>query len=354
MDFANTLINWYLTNKRDLPWRHTLDPYAIWLSEIILQQTRVAQGLPYYEAFLQTFPSVKDLAAADEQQVLRLWQGLGYYSRARNLHETAKKITVELNGIFPPDYTGLLKLKGVGDYTAAAIASFAYNESVPVVDGNVFRVLARYFGVEEDIAKPSARTVFRDIAKRHLPQEDAATFNQAIMEFGALQCIPGKPDCDNCPLRSGCVALATGKVSELPIKNKKTRITERHFHYLVPIGTDGKTIVRPRTSPGIWRNLYEFPLYEGESGADHDTIIDVVRQEAFFGASVQSVGQINALPVVHKLTHQHLSITFWRVGLSIPLPDGVAPGELSELPFPIVLHNFIEGHFPGILKNQYI
>lgn len=354
MDFANTLINWYLTNRRDLPWRHTRDPYAIWLSEIILQQTRVAQGLPYYEAFLHTFPSVEDLAAADEQQVLRLWQGLGYYSRARNLHETAKKIANERNGVFPSNYTDLLQLKGVGDYTAAAIASFAYNEAVPVVDGNVFRVLARYFGIEEDIAKPSARSVFREIAKQHLPQEDPATFNQAIMEFGALQCIPGKPNCGICPLQSGCVALATGKAPELPVKNKKIRITERQFHYLIPVGTDGKTIVRPRTSPGIWRNLYEFPLHESESGADYDTIINIARQVTFFGTAVQSVEQINTLPVVHKLTHQHLSITFWRVGLSIPLRDGVAPGELSKLPFPIVLHNFIEGHFPGILKNQYI
>ncbi len=345
MDFANTLKDWYLTNQRDLPWRHTRDPYAIWLSEIILQQTRVAQGLPYYDAFLTAFPTVGDLAAAEEQQVLRLWQGLGYYSRARNLHETARKIAFDLGGQFPDDYKGLLQLKGVGDYTAAAIASFAYNEAVPVVDGNVFRVLARYFGIEDDIAKPSSRAVFRDLAQRQLLQDDPGLFNQSIMEFGALQCIPGKPDCDKCPLQAGCVAFATGKVALLPVKNKKTRITERHLQYLVPVDPNGKTRVHPRTGPGIWRNLYEFPLHETTSAVDTDTILDVARLDSFFGPAVDAVHQVNTTPIIHKLSHQHLSITFWQVNLSDDLPNGITVNELAALPFPIVLHNFIERHF---------
>lgn len=354
MDFANTLKDWYLTNRRDLPWRHTRDPYAIWLSEIILQQTRVAQGLPYYQAFLNAFPTVNDLAAAEEQQVLRLWQGLGYYSRARNLHETSRKIANDLGGQFPDRYEGLLQLKGVGDYTAAAIASFAYNEAVPVVDGNVFRVLARYFGIGDDIAKPSSRAIFRDLAQRQMLQDDPGLFNQAIMEFGALQCIPGKPDCHTCPLQSGCVALATGKVSVLPVKSKKTRITERFFHYLVAVTPTGKTIVRLRKGPGIWQNLYDFPLFETTSDVTHDAIVEAAGSDAFFGGAVQGVHRVNMVPVVHKLTHQHLYITFWRIRLSEEVNGSLSAGDLGVLPFPIVLHNFIQGPFLKILKKDYI
>lgn len=192
MEFSNSLINWYLQNKRDLPWRNTDNPYLIWLSEIMLQQTRVAQGLPYFLTFTTTFPTVFDLAIAKEEQVLKLWQGLGYYSRARNLHATAKYIAFELDGKFPSNYKELLKLKGVGEYTAAAIASFSYNEPVAVLDGNVFRVLSRYFNLDSDISLPKTKTEFQQLAQEVLNKNNPALFNQAIMEFGALQCVPKK------------------------------------------------------------------------------------------------------------------------------------------------------------------
>ena len=211
MKFSNSLIQWYLQNKRDLPWRNSTNPYHIWLSEIMLQQTRVAQGLPFFLRFTEAFPTVFDLANADEEQVLKLWQGLGYYSRARNLHKTAQFIALELNGIFPATYNDLLKLKGVGEYTAAAIASFVYNENVPVVDGNVFRVLSRYFDVETDIASTGAKKEFTQLASELLPKGKANVFNQAIMEFGALQCVPKNPDCSNCVLNDSCIALQKKK-----------------------------------------------------------------------------------------------------------------------------------------------
>jgi A/G-specific adenine glycosylase len=198
MDFSKLLTDWYLQNKRDLPWRNTSNPYLIWLSEIMLQQTRVAQGMPYFLSFTSSFPTIFDLANANEEQVLKLWQGLGYYSRARNLHQTAQCIANELGGVFPDNYKDLLQLKGVGEYTAAAIASFAYNEVVPVVDGNVFRVLSRYFDIETDIASASAKKEFSALANELIPKDNPALFNQAIMEFGALQCVPKSPNCSEC------------------------------------------------------------------------------------------------------------------------------------------------------------
>ena len=228
VSFAPTLEEWYLRHKRDLPWRHTTDPYRIWLSEIILQQTRVAQGLPYYLRFIDAYPTLADLALAEEQELLRLWQGLGYYSRARNLHQTAKHIHHELAGEFPGTYRSLLTLKGIGAYTAAAVASFAYGERVPVVDGNVYRVLARVFGIDEDILSTGAKKTFATLATRLITDAiDPATYNQAIMEFGAIQCTPVAPDCLICPLQQQCVAYLTGRQRELPVKKKKAAVRER-------------------------------------------------------------------------------------------------------------------------------
>ena len=233
MDFSNSLIKWYLQNKRDLPWRNTIDPYFIWLSEIMLQQTRVAQGMPYFFAFTEAFPTVFDLAKASEQEVLKLWQGLGYYSRARNLHKTAQYVAFELDGKFPDNYKALLSLKGVGDYTAAAIASFSYNEVVPVVDGNVFRVLSRVFDIEADISQPASKKIFQELAMELMPKDHPAIFNQAIMEFGALQCVPKNPDCTICVMNDGCLALKMDKVNQLPVKLKKTKVTNRFFNYFI-------------------------------------------------------------------------------------------------------------------------
>lgn len=340
MQFSKVLIAWYLQNKRDLPWRHTNNPYLIWLSEIMLQQTRVAQGLPYYLQFVDAFPTVFDLASADEQQVLRLWQGLGYYSRARNLHKAAKYVVTEFNGVFPNSYSQLLKLPGVGNYTAAAIASFAYNEPVAVVDGNVYRVLARYFDIETDIASSSASAEFRELAQQLIPNSQPALFNQAIMEFGALQCVPKNPNCSICVFNSSCAALQKNKVGILPIKRKKAKVKNRFFNYLVIEDEFNNTVVTKREDQGIWQNLYEFPLHEsmqavGEPDFDYLKLVN----------EVLSVVELDDSAVIHKLSHQHLHIKFWKMQLRGIVDNGVQIAELNELPFPIVIHNFIEKHW---------
>ena len=342
MDFTNLLIEWYLQNKRDLPWRNTTNPYPIWLSEIILQQTRVAQGMPYFYAFLESFPTVKELAIADEQQVLKLWQGLGYYSRARNLHQTAQYIANELDGVFPNSYAGLIQLKGIGEYTAAAIASFAYNEPVPVVDGNVFRVVSRYFGIESDISTGKTKKEFTALAAELLSKEQPALFNQAIMEFGAMHCTPKNPDCENCIFNSSCVALQKGLVGQLPFKSKKIKIRKRYFNYIVLQDKKGNTKIQQRTDKGIWNNLYEFPLFETTQEEGFETIAPLIKNDTDFGDSVVSIQEANPISLIHKLSHQHLYIKFWKVTINNTLTDGVNPEQLRTFPFPIVIHNFIE------------
>lgn len=342
MIFSNSLIQWYLQNKRDLPWRNTTNPYPIWLSEIILQQTRVAQGTPYFYAFLESFPTVYDLAQADEQQVLKLWQGLGYYSRARNLHQTAQYIVNELAGVFPNSFSGLIQLKGIGEYTAAAIASFAYNEPVPVVDGNVFRVLSRYFGVESDISLGKTKKEFTALAAELLSKDQPALFNQAIMEFGALQCVPKSPNCEDCIFNNSCVALQKGLVGELPVKSKKLKVSYRYFNYIVVTDENGNTKLQQRTDKGIWYNLYEFPLIETLQEEGFETIAPLIQEYASFGASVVRIQEMNPISIVHKLSHQHLYIKFWKVSLDAILVDGISLEQLKTFPFPIVIHNFIE------------
>jgi len=342
MIFHNTLINWYLQNKRDLPWRNTVNPYHIWLSEIMLQQTRVTQGMPYFFSFTKEFPTVFDLANADEEKVLKLWQGLGYYSRARNLHKTAQYITNDLKGVFPATYNDLLKLKGVGEYTAAAIASFSYNEAVPVVDGNVFRVLSRYFDIESDIALPATKKEFTGLAKELMPKENPAIFNQAIMEFGALQCVPKSPDCSVCVFNDSCLALQKKKVDTLPVKSKKLKITNRFFNYLVLEDIEGKTLIQKRTTKGIWHNLYEFPLLETNEIVDFDFVSRIIKEEILSSYTITGVEECSHATVIHKLSHQHLHIQFWKVKISDILSNGLNFNELKEFPFPIVIYNFIE------------
>jgi A/G-specific adenine glycosylase len=336
--FAKTLNEWYLRHRRDLPWRVSTDPYRIWLSEIMLQQTRVVQATPYFFAFTDAFPTVFDLAHADEEQVLKLWQGLGYYSRARNLHATAKSIA-DRDGKFPETFAELRKLKGIGDYTAAAIASIAFDEAVPVVDGNVFRVLARYFGVDADIAKPSARKIFFDLALTQIPSENPGLFNQAMMEFGSLQCIPKNPDCIGCVLNSTCVAYATGAVNRLPVKSAKAPSTKKYLNYLVVKDSLGNTIINRRTK-GIWRHLYEFPVVEtvGQS------IISQEELPTEWGPPVV-FEPMPEYDVIHKLTHRELHIRFIEVSVDIKLENGVSADKIEEYPFPVVLANFIKRHF---------
>lgn len=345
MNFSNSLIQWYLNHKRDLPWRNTQNPYLIWLSEIILQQTRVAQGTPYYMNFTNAFPTVFDLANATEEQVLKLWQGLGYYSRARNLHKTAQYIAFECNGIFPNSYSELIKLKGVGEYTAAAIASFSFDEVVPVVDGNVFRVLARYFDIETDISQSSAKKEFSALAFELIPKKTPAIFNQAIMEFGALQCVPKNPNCSECIFNSGCLALKKNKINQLPVKNKKTKVTKKHFNYLIFSDQKGKILIQKRTEKGIWHNLYEFHLVEVFETTTEGEIIDLISNQAFISNKIVKIVRCNSEAIIHKLSHQQLHINFWIVTVSGDIEGGLELKKLKTFPFPIVIYNFIESYF---------
>jgi A/G-specific adenine glycosylase len=341
MKFSNSLLHWYLQNKRDLPWRNTVNPYPIWLSEIMLQQTRVVQGMPYFLSFMEAFPTVFDLAKADEEQVLKLWQGLGYYSRARNMHKTAQIIAFDFNGNFPNNYNDLLKLKGIGEYTAAAIASFAFNEVVPVVDGNVYRVLARYFDVETDIASSLARKEFTALAKELIPNDNPALFNQAIMEFGALQCVPKNPNCEICIFNSSCAALQKKKVTELPVKLKKTKVTDKFFNYLIFLDDSETTLINKRTEKGIWHNLYEFPIIETENEIDFDVLSKLVH-ENYYNLEIKDISIYNENQIIHKLSHQKLHINFYKVEVSKKLNNGIELDSLRNYPFPIVIYNFIE------------
>lgn len=342
MIFSKQLIKWYLQHKRDLPWREIQNPYLIWLSEIMLQQTRVAQGLPYYQSFVDAFPTVFDLANASEEQVLKLWQGLGYYSRARNLHHTAKNIANELDGKFPNNYKSLLSLKGVGHYTAAAIASFAYDEVVPVVDGNVYRVLSRVFEVETDISNASAKKEFQELALTLMPKKQPALFNQAIMEFGALQCVPKNPNCSICVFNTSCLALKNNKVAMLPLKTKKTKVTNRFLNYLVFEDDVQNTLIQKRIEKGIWQSLYEFPLIETDRDVNLEKLIQLLSNQFSEEYTIVSVENFQSIPIRHKLSHQNLSIQFWKIRIKGILKNGLPHSEVKKFPFPIVIFNFIK------------
>lgn len=338
MSFSSKLIAWYQNNKRDLPWRTRKDPYAIWLSEIILQQTRIDQGLSYYESFVSTYPTVFDLAAAKEEEVLKLWQGLGYYSRARNLHYTAQHIVENHNGIFPNTHKDLLKLKGIGDYTASAISSICFDEPQAVVDGNVYRVLSRIYGIKTPINSSLGAKEFKKLAQKLIDKNHPGEFNQALMEFGSTHCKPQNPFCEDCIFNSECVAFNNGLVNELPVKTSKTKVRNRYFNYLVLLTEDEKTVLEKRTGNGIWRNLYQFPLLEKEQNVAL-TIQEVSNIISDF--KVASLSLYNEKPVVHKLSHQHLHIQFWIVITLSKMEEGIPISEISTYPVPIVIHNFI-------------
>lgn len=344
MLFSKKLISWYLGNKRDLPWRKTTDPYRIWLSEIILQQTRVAQGMPYYFRFIDAFPTVFDLAAASEEEVLKQWQGLGYYSRARNLHITAKHIADELGGKFPDNYKDLLSLKGVGDYTASAVASFCYQEPVAVVDGNVFRVLSRVFGIDTPINSTEGKKCFKDLAQKLLDKKKPADFNQGLMEFGAMHCLPRRPLCGSCPFAEECVAYNQDKTFMLPVKLKKQKIKKRHFNYLVFVSEGKHTLLERRTGKGIWQGLYEFPLVETSSEVPAEKL---VREEKWlnYSPSTEVVPDLfNESPVVHKLSHQHIYTKFWIVNCEEVPGNSVSCNDLEKYPVPVLIGKFIESY----------
>ncbi|MCM4166778.1 Endonuclease III [Arenibacter antarcticus] len=341
MSFSRIILQWYGVHKRPLPWRKTREPYLIWLSEIMLQQTRVAQGIPYYLTFVKAFPTVEDLAAAKEDEVLKLWQGLGYYSRARNLHATAKFIAAEYSGVFPDTYKELVKLKGIGDYTASAMASICFDKPEAVVDGNVFRVLARYFGVDLPINSSEGIAFFKELAIKVMDVSNIRDYNQGLMEFGALQCTPKNPDCIGCPLNVGCVALARDAVSILPVKIKKNKIRKRYFNYLVLVDENNSTLLQQRKGPGIWRNLYEFPLLETESEIEVKEVVknlsDVIALE-----EPSEVYLYNEKQLVHKLSHQHLHTRFWIVLAENKLKNGIKITDLHKYPVPVLIADFIE------------
>ncbi|WP_426431640.1 A/G-specific adenine glycosylase [Winogradskyella sp. HB-48] len=342
MDFKNKLTNWYSNNKRDLPWRNTQNPYHIWLSEIILQQTQVKQGLPYYKAFIKHYPTVFELANASEQEVLKLWQGLGYYSRARNLHKTAKHVAFELNGNFPDNYKDLLKLKGVGDYTASAIASIAFNEVAAVVDGNVYRVLSRYFGIETPINSTAGIKEFKKLASSLIDKENPAMFNQAIMEFGATHCKPKNPYCIVCPLNESCVALQKNLIDSLPVKLKKTKVKTKFFNFLVCIDKNNKTILEKRTSKGIWQNLYQFPLLESHKSLSSEEFHLLDLEDSVLKNLKYDYSLYNEEDIIHKLSHQHLHTKFWIIEAEKLTAKAILTNEIKNYPVPVLISDFIE------------
>lgn len=306
----------------------------------MLQQTRVAQGMPYYERFISHFPTVHDLANATEEEVLKLWQGLGYYSRARNLHATAKLVSEKLNGQFPNTYLGLKGLKGVGDYTASAIASFCFNEAQPVVDGNVYRVLSRYFGIDLPINSTEGIKYFKALAFKVMDGNQIADYNQGIMEFGALQCTPKNPYCLHCPLSNSCVALQKGKIDVLPVKLKKAKVKERYFNYLVVLDKDNTIEIRQRRGKGIWQNMFEFPLLETDREYSLKEITNTMDTVLELGETSE-IYQFNEKTIVHKLSHQHLHTKFWIVKSGEKHRNGVSFEELKEYPVPVLIAEFI-------------
>ena len=296
MNFSKTILNWYAINGRELPWRQTTNPYAIWLSEVIMQQTRIAQGTAYWKRFMKRWPNVYELAKATEDEVLREWQGLGYYSRARNLHKAAQQI-VDL-GHFPQTYKELKQLKGIGEYTAAAVSSISFAEPVAVVDGNVYRVLARYFGIDTPIDSTEGKKVFKAMAQEYLPKEAPAAYNQGLMDFGAIQCTPTSPNCEVCPLIDTCFAANNNKVAELPVKAKKTKQRERHFSFMY-IRCNGKTAIRRRGAGDIWQGLWELPTKE------------------LLGNAIENATLIKK-NVKHILTHQIIFADFYLLETDTP------------------------------------
>lgn len=296
MNFSKTILNWYAINGRELPWRQTTNPYAIWLSEVIMQQTRIAQGTAYWERFMKRWPNVQELAKATEDEVLREWQGLGYYSRARNLHKAAQQIVG--SGRFPQTYKELKQLKGIGEYTAAAISSISFAEPVAVVDGNVYRVFARYFGIDTPIDSTEGEKVFKAMAQEYLPKEAPAAYNQGLMDFGAIQCTPTSPNCEVCPLIDTCFAANNNKVADLPVKAKKTKQRERHFSFIY-IRCNGKTAIRRRGAGDIWQGLWELPTKE------------------LLGNAIENATLIKK-NVKHILTHQIIFADFYLLETDTP------------------------------------
>ena len=346
--FVNQLIRWYGHQRRDLPWRRTNDPYKIWLSEIILQQTRVNQGMPYYLKFVEAYPSVKDLADASEQEVLRMWQGLGYYSRARNLHACAKMVVEKHQGHFPETFDELLKLKGIGRYTAAAIASMAFNQANAVVDGNVYRVLSRVFGVYDDIAETKSAKVFEKLANELIPASVPGEYNQAIMDFGAIQCTPKSPACAICPFSAGCYAYNKGEIEKLPVKSKKVKVKKLFFNYAI-FEFDNTILLEQRTGKDIWQGLYQFQLFEADRSLGEEEALSsmpYIKDSEVIDISEE---------IKHVLTHREIFARFFRLRVNdlntfVNIQQELnlkaySLNEIQDLPKPILIENYLKKVF---------
>jgi A/G-specific adenine glycosylase len=350
-EFSIQLLKWYEQNKRDLPWRNTNNPYAIWLSEIILQQTRVAQGITYYFKFLATYPDIFAFASASEDEVMKLWQGLGYYSRARYMIHTAREIVNNHNGIFPSTYNNLLKLKGIGEYTAAAIASISFNEPVAVVDGNVLRVFSRYAGIHESIDKPAVRKAIRDALELLIDKKKPSEFNQAIMELGAICCTPRAPACDKCPLLKSCYAAAHNLQEELPRKKAKAMSRIRYFHYLI-LSSDEKYYLNKRSGKDIWNALYEFPLIETEIKVAPLILLEMQELKNLVGNGNIEILDISG-PFSHKLSHQTIHAYFYHLKLKGKYSKlerefiSVSREAFHEYAFPRLIERYLE-------ENDYL
>jgi A/G-specific adenine glycosylase len=307
MNFSDELVQWYNENKRDLPWRNTTNAYIIWLSEVILQQTRVEQGLPYFYRFVEKYPDVTCFAAAHEDDILKLWQGLGYYSRGRNMLKTARFVQEHYGGNFPETYEQLIKLKGIGEYTAAAISSFSANEARAVVDGNVYRVIARYFGIFEPINSTAGKKIFQATANDLLNKKNPALHNQAMMEFGAMLCKPKNPACGICTVKEGCYAFINNATTALPVKLKTVKIRERFFNYFL-YTDDDHVLMNKRGETDIWANLYDLPLIETASLLPVDELLALPETMEYMGKDIKLIANISVKK--HILTHQHLYVRF--------------------------------------------
>ena len=338
------LIAWYEVNKRYLPWRDTGNPYLIWVSEIILQQTRVVQGLDYYRRFIEAYPDIFSLAHAGIDEILKIWQGLGYYSRARNMHIAAKYIVDVYQGKFPETYDGLITIKGTGDYTASAIASFAFGQAVPVIDGNVNRVIARLHGVQQPVDMPAGRKEVRAHAENMLVRNDPGTYNQAIMEFGALQCIPKNPDCNDCIFNRICVAFQCGLVNKLPVKEKTAKLTTRYIHYIY-VCFGERTFIRRRAEGDIWTGLYEFPMIETITETELDELSLSPEWKSYFDGQTPVVETISPM-VTHRLTHRILKIRFYKIKVNRPVcGEGLVEIPVKDIyryAVPKVIDNYLK------------
>lgn len=345
-EISSLLIEWYIENKRNLPWRNTSDSYKIWVSEVILQQTRVAQGLNYYLQFIEKFPTVDVLATCTEEEVLKAWQGLGYYSRARNLHKGAKSVVALFDSKLPSTYKEIISISGIGEYTAAAILSIAYNRPYAVVDGNVYRVLSRLFAIDTPIDSTVGKKQFAKLAQDLIDISNPGKYNQAIMELGALQCSPVKPLCDSCPLQNLCAARQLDMQTEFPVKSKKVKVRNRYFHYF-QIEYNGFTYLNKRIAKDIWKNMYEFPLIETEQNISLSELLITDSFKGLFGNADITIYS-SAKQFKHILTHQHIYANFYVVKIEKPdsfLTDNykkIQKDDISLYPISRLIHRYLE------------